>query len=285
MGNAPIYGSLGQVEKVSWQGLTMVEKNNYVEQYSPLIRYLADRLAARLPDHIVKDDLISSGVLGLIDAVDKFDPERGFMFKTYAEFRIKGAMLDELRSMDWVPRTVRKKANDLDKLWRRLELDFGRPPTDEESASALDMDLCSYLKLLDEVSVINMLDLEAFRTEVGGGGGPKENIDIYDVLADETALDALTVLGQEEARLALIKAIEALPEKERLVVTLYYHEEMTMKEIGKIMGFTESRISQLHTKSIISLRGFLLRHFEQNAGKKTVEKKSTEKKTYLRHKS
>jgi len=279
MGNAPIYGPQGHMEKATWQGLTMVEKNNFVEQYSPLIRYLADRLAARLPDHIVKDDLISSGVIGLIDALDKFEPERGFLFKTYAEFRIKGAMLDELRSMDWVPRTVRKKANDLDKVWRRLELDLGRPPTDEESAGELNMEMGSYLKLLDEVRVINMLDLEAFRVDAAGGG-PKESIDFYDVLADDTVLDALTALGQEEARLALIKAIEALPEKERLVVTLYYHEEMTMKEIGKIMDFTESRISQLHTKSIISLRGYLLRHFEQNP-----EKKGKEKKPYARRKA
>jgi RNA polymerase sigma factor for flagellar operon FliA len=249
-------------EKAGWGGLTMEEKTARVEQYSPLIRYLADRLAARLPDHIVKDDLISAGVLGLIDAVDRFEPDRGIMFKTYAEFRIKGAMLDELRSLDWVPRTVRRKAGELDRLWRRLESELGHPPTDEESAAALELEMPAYLKLLDEVSAINMLDIEAFRAESVSGG---EALDIYEILADETKIDALTVLGQEEARKVLVEAIDALPEKERLVVTLYYHEDLTMKEIGQVMGYTESRISQLHTKSVIRLRGRLSKYYERRA--------------------
>ncbi|MDR2455874.1 MAG: sigma-70 family RNA polymerase sigma factor, partial [Deltaproteobacteria bacterium] len=183
-------------------------------------------------------------------------------FKTYAEFRIKGAMLDELRSLDWVPRTVRRKAGELDRLWRRLEAELGHPPSDEESAAALEIDLPAYLKLLDEVSAINMLDIEAFRVETGSG---REAVDIYEILADETNIDALTVLGQEEARKVLVEAIEALPEKERLVVTLYYHEELTMREIGQVMGYTESRISQLHTKSVVRLRGRLSKYFEGRA--------------------
>lgn len=253
------YGPGGAIDKPSWRGLSMEEKTGYVEQYSPLIRYLADRLAARLPDHVVKDDLVSAGVLGLIDAVDRFEPDRGIMFKTYAEFRIKGAMLDELRSLDWVPRTVRRKAGELERLWRRLEAELGRPPTDEESAAAMELELPAYLKLLDEVSAINILDIEAFRVETGNG---RESADIYEILADDANVDALTVLGQEEARKVLVEAIDALPEKERLVVTLYYHEELTMKEIGAVMGYTESRISQLHTKSVIRLRGRLSKYFD-----------------------
>jgi RNA polymerase sigma factor for flagellar operon FliA len=242
----------------------MNEKTDYVEKFSPLIRFLADRLASRLPDHIVKDDLVSAGVLGLIDAVDRFEPDRGVMFKTYAEFRIKGAMLDELRSLDWVPRTVRRKAGELERLWRRLEVELGRPPSDEESAEAMGLEVTAYLKLLDEVSAINMLDIEAFRAETASGG--REAVDIYEILADETKIDALTVLGKEEARKVLVEAIEALPDKERLVVTLYYHEDLTMKEIGQVMGYTESRISQLHTKSVIRLRGKLSKYFERRVG-------------------
>ena len=257
-------GTYDESGRVAWAGLTMEEKNDYVERYSSLIKYLADRLAARLPDHINKDDLISSGVLGLIDAVDKFDPGRAIMFKTYAEFRIKGAMLDELRSMDWVPRSIRKKTNQLEKLWQRLEGELGRPPSDEEAAEALNLSVTEYLKLLDEVRTINILDLDAFKAI--DKTGSRESRDIYDILADENALDALTVLSQDEMRDVLARSIEELAEKERLVITLYYHEELTMKEIGQVLGYTESRISQLHTKSLLRLRGKLRRYFEERAG-------------------
>lgn len=254
-------GTYSDKGRVSWISLSMEEKNRYVEQYSPLIKYLADRLAARLPDHINRDDLISSGVLGLIDAVDKFDPSRSIMFKTYAEFRIKGAMLDELRSLDWVPRSIRKKSSDLEKLIQRLEGELGRPPSDEETAAALNISVPEYLKLLNEVSAINILDLDAFKAT--DKTGAKESRDIYDILADENALDALSVLTQGELRDVLAQAIEELGEKERLVITLYYHEELTMKEIGQVMGYTESRISQLHTKSLMRLRAKLRRYFEE----------------------
>ncbi|MDR1394803.1 MAG: FliA/WhiG family RNA polymerase sigma factor [Deltaproteobacteria bacterium] len=257
------YGPSGQMEKgPGWQGLTAEEKTSLVEQYSPLIHYVADRLASRLPAHVSKDDLISSGVLGLIDAIDKFDPDRGIQFKTYAEFRIKGAMIDDLRNLDWVPRTVRRKSTELERLWRRLELELGRPPSDEESAEAMGLNIVDYLKLIDEVYMVNMLDLEAFKLDLPGQS--REQADLYTILADDSALDALTVLGQEEVRQVLAGGIDTLPEKEKLVVTLYYHEELTMKEIGQVMGFTESRISQLHTKSIIRLRGHINKYFEDH---------------------
>jgi RNA polymerase sigma factor for flagellar operon FliA len=250
--------------RVAWAGLSMEAKNKYVEQYAPLIKYLADRLAARLPDHINKDDLVSAGVLGLIDAVDKFDPGRAILFKTYAEFRIKGAMLDELRSMDWVPRSIRKKTNQLEKLWQRLEGELGRPPTDEEAAAALNLSVPDYLKLLDEIRTINILDLDAFRAV--DKTGARETRDIYDILADESALDALTAITQDETRDVLAKAIEELGEKERLVITLYYHEDLTMKELGQVLGYTESRISQLHTKSLLRLKAKLRRYFDERSG-------------------
>ncbi|MDR2198333.1 MAG: FliA/WhiG family RNA polymerase sigma factor [Deltaproteobacteria bacterium] len=259
-GIPPTYADGAKPEKAGWKGLSMEDRTAYVEKYAPLIKYLADRLAARLPDHVIKEDLVSSGVLGLIDAIEKFEPDRGILFKTYAEFRIKGSMLDELRNLDWVPRTVRKKASELDKLWRSLERELGRPPSDEECAQAMGIELKSYLKILDEVSVINMLDLEAFRTE--SKSGERETLDIYEIIEDENATDALTALGREELRRILAEAIESLPEKERLVVTLYYHEELTMKEIGQVMNYTESRISQLHSKSIVRLQGKINRYFE-----------------------
>jgi RNA polymerase sigma factor for flagellar operon FliA len=254
-------GTYTEKGRISWTGLTMEEKSQYVEQYAPLIKYLADRLAARLPDHINRDDLVSAGVLGLIDAVDKFDPGRAIMFKTYAEFRVKGAMLDELRSLDWVPRSIRKKASQMDRLWQRLEGELGRPPTDEEAAEALEVSVPEYLKMLDEVRTINILDLDAFKAV--DKTGARESRDIYDILADENALDALTALSQSEMRDVLGRAIEDLAEKERLVITLYYHEELTMKEIGLALGYTESRISQLHTKSLLRLRTKLRRYFEE----------------------
>ncbi len=257
--------------KLSWAGLSMEEKNQYVEKYSPLIRYLADRLAARLPAHINKDDLVSAGVLGLIDAVDKFEPARGIMFKTYAEFRIKGAMLDELRALDWVPRTIRKKANQLEKLWQQLEMELKRPPSDEESAAALGISLEEYQKLLDEVRTINILDLDAFK--VADKSGSRETRDIYDILADENAQDALTILSKGELSEVLGRAIEDLQEKERLVVTLYYHEELTMKEIGQIMAYTESRISQIHTKALLRLRTKMRRYFEDRGLPNVLAKK------------
>lgn len=258
-----LIGTYSDKGRLSWSGLTMEEKNQYVEQYSPLIKYLADRLAARLPDHINKDDLISCGVLGLIDAVDKFDPGRAIMFKTYAEFRIKGAMLDELRSLDWVPRSIRKKASQLERLWQRLEIELGHPPSDEEAAEALQISVVEYLQLLNEVKAINILDLDAFKAI--DKTGARESRDIYDILADENALDALTALTQGEMRDVLAQAIDELAEKERLVVTLYYHEELTMKEIGLVLGYTESRISQLHTKSLLRLRTKLRRYFDERA--------------------
>ncbi|MDR2352935.1 MAG: FliA/WhiG family RNA polymerase sigma factor [Deltaproteobacteria bacterium] len=249
----------------------MDEKTAYMEKYAPLIKFIAERLAARLPDHIAKEDLMSSGALGLIDAIDKFQPERGILFKTYAEFRIKGAMLDELRHLDWVPRTIRKKVSELEKLWKKLEWDLGHPPSDEECAESLGISIQDYLKMLDDVSVISVLDLEAYRSEKIESNF--EELDIYEILEDQNNQDALTILGQEELRRVLAQGIDLLPEKERLVVTLYYHEDLTMREIGQVMGYTESRISQLHTQSVIKLRVHLTDYF--NGFSKDSEKSET----------
>lgn len=229
-------------------------------KYAPLIRYLADRLAARLPTHINKEDLVSSGVIGLIDAIDKFEPNRGIMFKTYAEFRIRGAMLDELRRLDWVPRSVRKKSHQVEKVLQELEGELGRPASDEEAAQAMNLTVPAFLKLLDEIKGLNILDLDAFRAHNSRHG--RESRDIYEILADENTPDPLKLLGLSEAAQMLGTVVDQLPEKERLVITLYYYEELTMREIGQVMGYTESRISQLHAKSLARLKARLRQYFE-----------------------
>jgi RNA polymerase sigma factor for flagellar operon FliA len=240
-----------------WSGLTAEARNQYMEKYAPLIRYVAERLASRLPAHIEKDDLVSSGILGLIDAVDKFDPNRKIQFKTYAEFRIKGAMLDELRSLDWVPRSIRKKSSRMEKAYQNLEMELGRPATDEEVAQSMGLDMEEFHHLLHEVRGISIVDLEALR------GSAVNRSDLFDLLADETAEDALAVLGLSEVRTVITEAISGLPDKERLVVSLYYYDELTMKEIGEVLDYTESRISQLHTKALLRLKTRLRRYFAE----------------------
>jgi RNA polymerase sigma factor for flagellar operon FliA len=240
-----------------WAELTPARRTEYIEKYASLIRYVADRLIVRLPSHVSKEDLISAGILGLIDAVDKFDPGRNILFKTYAEFRIKGAMLDELRSMDWVPRSVRRKSSQLEKAYLDLEASLGRPATDEEAAEALSLTIEEFHHLLDDVKTVSILDIDAFHSALADKGRD----DIFDLVIDETQ-DPLTALGMNEARNVLAQTIERLPEKEKLVISMYYYDELTMKEIGLALGYTESRISQLHTKAVARLRARLKRYFE-----------------------
>ncbi|MBU2548539.1 MAG: FliA/WhiG family RNA polymerase sigma factor [Proteobacteria bacterium] len=255
-------GTSGGSQASAWGNLTKEERNEYIEKYSPLIRYVADRLAARLPSHVSRDDLVSSGILGLIDAVDKFDPSREIMFKTYAEFRIKGAMLDEIRSLDWVPRSVRKKTSQVEKAYHTLEAELGRPASDEEAAASLGLGMEDFYKLLDEAKSVSLVDIEALRGTIRNNG----RADVFDLVADENTQDALVALGMREARTVLAEAVGNLPEKEKLVVSMYYFDELTMKEIGTVLGYTESRISQLHTKAILRLKSRLRRYFDPQGG-------------------
>ena len=257
-GTKTMYEPVSPDPQPAWARLSGEERHEYIEKFSPLIRYVADRLASRLPPHVSRDDLISSGILGLIDAVDKFDPSRKIMFKTYAEFRIKGAMLDELRSMDWVPRSVRKKSSQVEKAYQALEAELGRPATDEEAAEALGMSIEDFMRLLDEVKSVSMIDIDAFR----GNVQDMNRSDLFDLLTDQNTHDALAALGLSEARAVVAEAIGRLPEKEKLVVSMYYFDELTMKEIGEVLGYTESRISQLHTKSLHRLKARLRRYFD-----------------------
>ncbi|OCC16087.1 RNA polymerase sigma factor for flagellar operon [Dissulfuribacter thermophilus] len=240
--------------------LTSEERGQLILHYAPLIRYVAGRLAMRLPPHISIDDLISSGVMGLIDAIEKFDPTKKNQFKTYAEFRIRGAMLDELRSLDWVPRSLRKKASDLEKAYADLEKRLGRPAEDEEVAQALGISLDEFYQLLDQTKNVTFLDIEMIRRRLPDSNSEE---DLFDLIADNGDQDPFVKLNMSEVKEILKEAIQGLPEKEKLVVSLYYYEELTMREIGEIMGYTESRISQMHTKAILRLRA-KLRAFKED---------------------
>ena len=224
-------------------------------KYAPLIKYIANRIASRIPVHIELQDMINSGVLGLMDALEKFDPNKGVKFETYAEDRIKGAILDSLRAMDWVPRSVRKMSTMLENTYVDLERRFGRPATDEEMASAMDVDVEKFHKLVNRVSNVSIVSLDR---NVQYGNNRQT---LVDRLEHKDNVNALELLDDEETRGVLDEHIRALPEKERIVVTLYYYNEMTMKEIGKILKLTESRVSQIHTKAVLRLKGKLKKYY------------------------
>lgn len=234
-------------------GYDAAQREALILEHTPLIRYVAGRIAMRLPSHVPLEDLYSAGVLGLIDAVDKYDPRQNVKFKTYAEFRIRGAILDELRAMDWVPRSVRRKSSKLEDAYHTVQNQLGRAASDEEVASALGVSLDEFFHLLDEVKGVNLLSLD-------DQNSPLANLDseqVLEALGREDNEDPLTQLGLAELRRAVASAIEGLPEKEKLVVSLYYYDELTMREIGEVLGYTESRISQMHTKAILRLRARL----------------------------
>lgn len=256
--NGETFISAGETGKVDpeWQ-------EQMVLRYAPLIRYIAGRLALRLPSHISQDDLISSGILGLIDAIQKFDHTRNNNFKTYAEFRIRGAMLDELRSLDWIPRSIRKKSHLIEDAYARLQRNLGRPAEAEEVADILKLELGDFYQLLDETKTISLVALESRdRKDAGNFGVERE---LPEILQDEDLRDSLQTVHLSELQGVVLQAIEALPDKEKLLISLYYYEELTMKEIGQIMGYTESRISQLHSQAMCRLRHRLREYAQELA--------------------
>jgi len=226
-------------------------KEELILKYAPLIKFIANRIAARLPMHIDIQDMINSGVLGLMDAIEKFDPDKGVKFETYAEYRIKGSILDSLRAMDWVPRSVRKVATLLENTYADLERKLGRPASDEEVARAMDIGVEKFYKIVNRVSNIGMVSLDRDTKN----SNSKQSL--LDRLMPEGGSKPCDNLDSEELRDVLAETIERLPEKERVVISLYYYNELTMKEIGKILKLTESRVSQIHTKAVMRLRGKL----------------------------
>ena len=222
-----------------------------IKEFAPTIKYLASRLAIRLPSYLDAEDLFSVGLIGLLNAFDRYDPTREAKFKTYAEYRIRGALLDEIRSMDWIPRSVRDRITLLQRTCDGLQKRHGRPPTEEEIAEAMGLnqeELTDFMVRSQGAFVLSLDDLESHEPE------PRS---LLQCLADPAAKDPLAELVSESKRKQLASAIEALPHKERMVLTLYYYEELTMKEIGKVLTVTESRVSQLHSQALLRLKGSL----------------------------
>ncbi len=227
-------------------------KDRIVLEHTTLISYIVSRIAVRLPSHVDLEDLHNTGVIGLMDAVDKYDPNKDCKFKTYAEFRIRGAILDQLRSLDWVPRSVRQKSRRLEQAYSEAEKRLGRQASDAEIAAALGIELGEFHSLLSQtrgISIVNMDDLRA----QSDSEHPSPSANLEDVNAE----DPFATLKARELTQALGTGIEALPDKERLVVSLYYYEDLNLKEIGHILGITESRVCQIHSKAVGRLRARL----------------------------
>lgn len=231
------------------------EADKLIIEYSPLIKFIAHRLAMRLPPSIEVDDLMSAGVIGLIDAIEKYNPDKDTQFKTYAEIRVRGAMLDELRAQDWVPRSVRQKASAVTSAYAKLEQQLGRPAEDDEVADAMGISIEDFQQLLQESSGQPILSIE----DLGGTSKDGDKRDLMEVLAGTKETDPETLARLTEIKRIIAEAIDLLPEKERLVISLYYYEDLTMKEIGEVLGITESRVSQIHTRCVLRLRAKLRR--------------------------
>ncbi len=227
-------------------------REKIILEYAYLVKYVAGRLSIYFGNNVDYDDLIGYGIFGLIDAIDKYDINKGVKFETYASLRIRGAILDSIRELDWVPRSLRQKNRQLEKVYAELESELGRAATDEEAAERMGMTLDEFNKFLDSINVSTMISLEEFLEQKHDAGLE----DRY--AADDSSPEAFA--ERSNLRDILADSIDKLPEKERMVITLYYYEELTLKEISAIMKVSESRISQLHTRAIARMRGKLARH-------------------------
>jgi RNA polymerase sigma factor FliA len=230
-------------------------RDRLILTYAPLVKYVAGRLGSGLPAHVDDDDLISYGLLGLIGAIERYDPDRDVKFETYAIARIKGSIIDELRAMDWVPRSVRARARDIERAIAELERKLHRAPTDEEIAEKVGITTEDLENSLTDISRSSIAALDELWTVNTGGGG--DAIALIDTIEDTEAPDPQGSLSETEMKEAIGEAIARLPEREKLVVTLYYYEELTLREIGEVLGVTESRVSQLHTKAVLRLKARL----------------------------
>lgn len=228
-------------------------REELVVEYAPLVKQIANRLAARLPSSLERDDLVQAGMIGLLDAIEKYDPHRETQFRTYAEFRIRGAMLDDLRATDWIPRSVRENADKVGTAVQSLKYELGRQPDEAQIAARLGLSLADYHQLLLKAKAISLLSLEDLRPHLDN----EDPGNVFDVLADPTCTNPLDVLSLGDLHERLTGAIEGLPEKEKLVLSLYFDEELNLKEIGAVLGITESRASQIRTQAIMRLRAQL----------------------------
>src|SRR3954471_3842746 len=243
--------------RVLWQEFRRTKdrglRDRLILTYAPLVKYVAGRLGSGLPAHVDDGDLVSYGLLGLIGAIDRYDPDRDIKFETFAIVRIRGAIIDELRALDWVPRSVRSRARQIERAIRELEAKLGRAPTDEEIAGKVGI---SVQELEDSFTDISRSAIGAL-DELWSVSSEGDEVSLLDTLEDPDSVRPAEALDETELREILGDAISRLPEREKLVITLYYYEELTLREIGEVLGVTESRISQLHTKAILRLKARL----------------------------
>jgi RNA polymerase sigma factor FliA len=230
-----------------------IARDRLILTFAPLVKYVAGRMSSALPSHVEETDLISYGLLGLIGAVERFDPDRQVKFETYAVARIKGSIIDELRSLDWVPRSVRARAREIERKAAELEHKLQRAPTDEEMSAALGMSMDEFQAAITQISNSSIVALDEM-WNVNSGGEP---LSLIDTIGDSRLTDPAALLDMTELRDTLADAIARLPEREKIVIALYYYDGLTLREIGDVLGVTESRVSQLHTKAILRLKGRL----------------------------
>jgi RNA polymerase sigma factor FliA len=228
-------------------------RDRLILTYAPLVKYVAGRLGSGLPAHVDEGDLVSYGLLGLISAIERYDPGRDIKFETYAIARIKGAIIDELRALDWVPRSVRSRAREIERAIAELESKLGTAPTDDQIAEKIGITVEELGDSLTDISRSSIAALD----ELWSVSGEGDQVSLMDTIEDTTGPRPADALDETEMREALAEAIARLPEREKLVVTLYYYEELTLREIGEVLGVTESRVSQLHTKAILRLKARL----------------------------
>ena len=242
-----------EIAPVQEEETDLKRREDLILKYAPLVKKIAERMAMRLPPHISKDELIGPGILGLFDAIEKFDSTKGIKFRTYANLRIKGAILDELRKMDWISRSVRRNINRLEDSIRGLELKLDRAPKDDEIAEEMGLDMESYYKMISRSCGVNLLSLDELMLD---GSTPKISKQVSDV---PSPFDDLKI---KEIKSVIAKSLSTLSKKEQLVMSLYYYEELTLKEIAKVLNLTESRISQIHSKAILRLRVKMRAYYE-----------------------
>ena len=229
-------------------------REQLVLAFSPLVKYVAGRMSTGLPAHVEESDLISYGLLGLISAIERFDPSREIKFETFAMTRIKGSIIDELRSLDWVPRSVRAKAREIERANSKLEHRLHRAPTDQEVADELGLTMEEFQDALTRISNSSVIALDELWTLSDSSG---DQVSLLDTIQDPDAVDPAQAMDVTETKDRLAESIARLPEREKLVIALYYYENLTLREIGEVLGVTESRVSQLHTKAVLRLKSAL----------------------------
>ncbi|MCB1166714.1 MAG: RNA polymerase sigma factor WhiG [Leptospiraceae bacterium] len=227
----------------------------FAEKYAPLVKYVAGKVAIGMPQNVEFDDLVSYGSFGLLDAIEKFDPNRDIKFKTYAMTRIRGAIFDELRSIDWIPRSIRQKARQVEEIISMLENKLGHTVEDEDIAKEMGISVDELQSLLTKISGTSIISLN----DIWYMGDDNDEVSFMETLESPQNLNPDSLIEKEEIKSVIVEAIKTLPDKEKKVIVLYYYEDLTLKEIGEVLEVTESRISQLHTKAIMRLRGKLVR--------------------------